>query len=132
MSTEAATPKRKRKSSKDLLAPVREILGEPSCWVKHTFAAERVIEGEYGGLLEPVGIDDSRATCYCLMGALQLAHGNVGESLNANVCTLELSSRIGAPEQLPGFAQDNIQRWNDSPARTFEDVQQLLREPFYG
>lgn len=83
---------------------VQELLTDPSKWTKEAYA--RDINGK------PVGTKSTEVSCFCLSGAIDRCYQD-----SANI-RLKIHS----------YLHESIPVWNDAPERTFEDIQQLIKE----
>jgi hypothetical protein len=97
----------------DLLEPVRRILSSPEKWTKGCSA--------YDSDGYPVLPTEPEAVRWCLLGAAQKAYCR--DLVTGVVVKNELRRRS------PGWF---VSFYNDDPTTTFEDIQRLLAEPFYG
>jgi len=70
-----------------------------------------------------VGVHDAEAACYCLMGAVFRLFD---DKRLANGEWLVPTARAAITKYVPlGWT---VEKWNDTPGRTFSDVQKLLRK----
>jgi hypothetical protein len=97
----------------DLFAPIREVLSSPEKWTKGRYARD-----DRG---VTCSAHSSGARCWCIVGATMRAHPGIGRDDPFVQCVREMRRRIG---------DDEITDFNDRV--TFEDIQRLLAEPFYG
>jgi hypothetical protein len=106
----------------DLFAPIRELLSSPEKWTKGAYARD--------ALGHHVSVFADEAAQRCLIGAVCAAHNPLQGTVN-ELCTTELQRRL----QLEPLSDDDVASvagYNDLPTTTFEDIQRLLAEPFYG
>ncbi len=86
---------------------VRELLNARSRWVQGTDAEKSDGQETYA--------KDPDATCWCLLGAIERCYPHEERE--------DIYDRIVAATK-----ESQISSWNDSPLRTFEDVQKLVQE----
>jgi hypothetical protein len=92
------------------LQKARERLTPPSAWIKGEFARD--------SQRRPVHSASAEATCWCSVGALNAALGEVSGG-NPN---RELSGDVVARHLLRSVTRRPIAQFNDSPYTTHEDV----------
>lgn len=102
----------------DLLAPIRELLADPTHWCKHDLARDS------DGL--PAFYDSPEATSWCLAGATYRCYPG---KRDRTMIQAELINRIKKlHHEDPSWLID-VALFNDAPQRTHEEIMRLLEEP---
>lgn len=103
-----------------MIRRTRELLDSPEKWTQRDSAVNKD-----GLRVQPMSIDAVR---YCLLGALHRIEryhsfsGRTGEDTRRLLVEL-VDERYSGTDTYPGLA-----KWNDAEDRTFEEVQQLLKD----
>lgn len=92
-----------------IFARAREILAEPSAWIKGEDACD--------AFNEPVDVDAISATRFCVGGAIDRAAFELDRRGEAYGACDELAAFMGA---------DTVAEWNDEPDRTHAEVLAVL------
>ena len=107
---------------KSLIPCVKETLNDASKWIKGSYART----AQNG---ESVGCSDPSATCFCMVGALRNCRvKNKREDAVNEYSAIEEAIKIHSQplSKYHGVNFHDIPSFNDHPATTFEDVQEVL------
>lgn len=95
---------------------IRELFSSPEKWTKGCYART---SGH--AQIPPFDPDFQNAACYCLIGAVKRCYSPFQETEIIEKIVKELSICPTPHEEYRGIGD-----WNDDPARTFEEVKDLV------
>ena len=116
---------------KDYFEGIREILKDSDCWTRGKFARDATGT--------PVCVNSMHAVRWCLSGACHKVI-DLDVFLHENLLQPELARRIVSQQGSAWLYNSNgwerspfdiVTRFNDDDDTEFEDIQALLKEPFY-
>ena len=102
----------------EILTKAREILAPKGAWIQLNPAMD-----SRGNWRDP---RDPRASCWCLVGALERATFEALGVLDEFLLDAAMYALTGALERTGEYPSDALAAWNDAPSRTHEEVLQLI------
>ncbi len=99
----------------ELLTKMERLLSDPKKWGKNSFAVDT-----QGHQVQP---GDTRATCWCLLGAQAKVEPELNSSLGKRVMSI-LNAAV--PDESKRESGAVALLFNDHPATTHDDVMQLI------
>src|ERR1700686_449534 len=92
-----------------IVRKIKEILSSPEKWTQGYIAKDT-----HG---KAVSTKDENAVCFCLIGATRKADPDFHY----------MTAHVFMPVRIE-FATRGISTWNDDPERTYEDIEELLKD----
>lgn len=103
---------------------VKELFTDESKWCKNVPA--RDVNGE------EIVLWDEKAVCWCLLAAVDLCYGIIAQVTGEVNITGKIVEKLNLHIENIEYPDEEkftaITNWNDDPARTFQDIKNLVEE----